>query len=56
MLGSDCIAKAGGALGGILPIGPAPTNPVPPNGGIPAQEGGSTTRPSGLRGCLPAAG
>jgi phospholipase C len=55
VLASDCTLKAVGLLSGSLPALPLggliPTNPVPPNHGIPAQEPGSPTRPSGLAGC-----
>jgi phospholipase C len=49
--GSDCLTKAAGLLSEVipgLPIGGlVPTNPVPPNGGVPAQEPGTPIRPSG---------
>ncbi|MCW3042148.1 MAG: Phospholipase [Actinobacteria bacterium] len=51
VIGSDCLTKAAGLLGGLLPGLPigglVPTNPVPPNGGVPAQEPGTPVRPSG---------
>jgi phospholipase C len=51
VIGSDCLTKAAGLLSEVipgLPIGGLiPTNPVPPNGGVPAQEPGTPVRPSG---------
>lgn len=55
VLASDCPTKTVGLVnadGNIVPTGgQLPTNPVPPNMGIPAQEPGAASRPSGTAGC-----